>query len=295
MKQKTNEKGITLIALVITIIVMLILVAVTVTIAMDGGLFTKSKDASDKTKIEAEKETLTDIALGEYDGVKAKVELNDVLTKVENASGKTTSSDGNWQDASVATLTIGTGATEDVVVVKGVKGQKWYAIRQSGTVIELTGEPTNKKFDLTLHGQTAQISLSAGKITYDTGKKYKLTLKNDIKEITGNFTWVFNWHESTNLWGSTLTINNTGIRIYTEREYYIDDNYFGSPGQSYVYDFGTKEWTDMSESTVEPQYVFDNILKGIEFTNNNDIALTEKNGVGNENILYSVFDVEEVK
>lgn len=41
-----NQKGITLIALVITIIVMLILVAVTVTIALNGGLFTTAKEAS---------------------------------------------------------------------------------------------------------------------------------------------------------------------------------------------------------------------------------------------------------
>lgn len=44
-----GQKGITLIALVITIIVMLILVAVTITMAINGGLFEKAGEASRKT------------------------------------------------------------------------------------------------------------------------------------------------------------------------------------------------------------------------------------------------------
>lgn len=41
-----SQKGITLIALVITIIVMLILVAVTITIAVNGGLFNYAQKAA---------------------------------------------------------------------------------------------------------------------------------------------------------------------------------------------------------------------------------------------------------
>lgn len=44
-----GQKGITLVALVITIIVMLILVAVTVTIAINGGLFDAAKKAGNET------------------------------------------------------------------------------------------------------------------------------------------------------------------------------------------------------------------------------------------------------
>ena len=46
-----NNKGITLIALIITIIVMLILVAVTINIAVNGGLFGKAKAATIQTEI----------------------------------------------------------------------------------------------------------------------------------------------------------------------------------------------------------------------------------------------------
>lgn len=44
-----GQKGITLVALVITIIVMLILVGVSVTVAVNGGLFTKAKEGATGT------------------------------------------------------------------------------------------------------------------------------------------------------------------------------------------------------------------------------------------------------
>ena len=53
-----KNKGITLIALIITIIVMLILVAVTINMAVDGGLFDYAGDAATKTNIEKEKEQI---------------------------------------------------------------------------------------------------------------------------------------------------------------------------------------------------------------------------------------------
>ena len=45
-----GQKGITLIALIITIIVMLILVGVSVTVALQGGLFERAERARDDTR-----------------------------------------------------------------------------------------------------------------------------------------------------------------------------------------------------------------------------------------------------
>ncbi len=63
-----KEKGITLIALIITIIVMLILVAVTVTTAINGGIFKKAGEAVSKTdeSITNEKEKVDEL-LAEWD------------------------------------------------------------------------------------------------------------------------------------------------------------------------------------------------------------------------------------
>ena len=45
-----GQKGITLVALIITIIVMLILVAVTISVALNGGLFANARKAARDTK-----------------------------------------------------------------------------------------------------------------------------------------------------------------------------------------------------------------------------------------------------
>lgn len=66
---KTKETGITLIALIITIIVMLILVGVTVAVALNGGLFTTAKNATNKYTVEKEKELIT-IGYSEYQAKK---------------------------------------------------------------------------------------------------------------------------------------------------------------------------------------------------------------------------------
>jgi len=62
--KKQNQKGITLIALIITIIVMLILVGVTINVALNGGLFQKAEYASEQMQIEAEKEELLSAVMG---------------------------------------------------------------------------------------------------------------------------------------------------------------------------------------------------------------------------------------
>ena len=55
-----NNRGITLIALIITIIVLIILVAVTVAMTLEGGLFSNAKKASEKT----EQKAISEIILG---------------------------------------------------------------------------------------------------------------------------------------------------------------------------------------------------------------------------------------
>ena len=52
-----SEKGITLVALIITIIVMLILVTVSVTVALQTGLFTSASDAATNTGKAVNEET----------------------------------------------------------------------------------------------------------------------------------------------------------------------------------------------------------------------------------------------
>ena len=75
MKCKTcKNKGITLIALIITIIVMLILVGVTINIAMQGGLFDTGRGAAKDTQIQVDKETLQGAVVAAYNVETGEIE-----------------------------------------------------------------------------------------------------------------------------------------------------------------------------------------------------------------------------
>ena len=60
-----GQKGITLVALIITIIVMLILVGVSISVALNGGLFTKATTAVEETKKTTVEEAIS-LARAEY-------------------------------------------------------------------------------------------------------------------------------------------------------------------------------------------------------------------------------------
>ena len=76
--KKLNQKGITLIALIITIIVMMILVGVTVAVVQEGGLFTKAELAVTETEKAKEKEMLQAAAIGAYDTTLGKVDVEEL-------------------------------------------------------------------------------------------------------------------------------------------------------------------------------------------------------------------------
>ena len=76
-----EQKGITLVALIITIIVMLILVAVTISIALgQNGLVNNAKDAAQNTQLEMEKEEDLANTL-EYDGVTG---INNIVNSIKD-------------------------------------------------------------------------------------------------------------------------------------------------------------------------------------------------------------------
>lgn len=78
-----KQKGITLIALIITIIVMLILVGVTVTTAINGGLFEKARIGAKGTQKEVDREKLNMAVAFAYDETTGKIDK----TKLEQELG----------------------------------------------------------------------------------------------------------------------------------------------------------------------------------------------------------------
>jgi len=144
-----TQKGITLIALIITIIVMLILVGVSVTVALNGGLFKTAQDAAQGTKLEGEKERLLSIVLGTLNdkGIVDTVKLKAALNETEFT----------YND-------------EDGTITSG-KTQKTYEVSQRGSVTEQT-EPQGTQITWTKTGDLAigtPVETSTGEKFYVIG------------------------------------------------------------------------------------------------------------------------------
>ncbi len=89
-KSKDMEKGITLIALVITIIVLLILAGVTIaTLTGENGILTKASDASEETK-KTNVEEQVKLAVVASIGEDGKINLDDLNTELEKIEGEKT-------------------------------------------------------------------------------------------------------------------------------------------------------------------------------------------------------------
>lgn len=77
-----SEKGITLVALVVTIVLMLILLGVTINLTIGVGLFDQTKDTADKMQIDADRDLLAS-AVTKSIGSNARVDINKLRTNAE--------------------------------------------------------------------------------------------------------------------------------------------------------------------------------------------------------------------
>ena len=112
-----KQKGITLIALVITIIVMLILVGVTISVSLKGGLFSTAKEATDETQMAKEREELLIAALGTLNQ-NGKVDLGKLDSSLPEgftgSNGQYTSKTGNvFTVTEDGTITLVGGSSEE--------------------------------------------------------------------------------------------------------------------------------------------------------------------------------------
>ena len=153
-----KQKGITLVALVITIAIMLILAGVTINISLKGGLFSRANEATAQMQIEAEKEELLTAALGTL-GRNGKVNLgeldNNLPEGFTGSNGQYTSSTGNryqvTEDADIILLD-GTEEEEEetvaTITLSATQISKEITNGVSETV-ELTATLNNASGDLT--------------------------------------------------------------------------------------------------------------------------------------------------
>ena len=121
MQELRTQKGITLIALIITIIVMLILVGVSVTVALNGGLFETAKKAADKfSQAEAQERMTAEWVTAYAEMISKGGTLDDLKTAMETAMETN-------------------GLSEDFYAITTMKGVQIYP-KNSWSVIETTAK-----------------------------------------------------------------------------------------------------------------------------------------------------------
>ena len=160
-----EQKGITLIALIITIIVMLILVAVTINVALNGGIFDKAKDAKEQTSFEAERERLINYALGEYNATNGTTDLSAIKTELEKDTNA-------WKEISLS----GTGANQ-ILIVKGKESGEKYQIDINGNVSKFVEKES-------VTGKIYGDVQAAYNFTYEFIEEMLEEMDNDNSDIT---------------------------------------------------------------------------------------------------------------
>lgn len=169
-----NNKGITLVALIITIIVMMILVAVSVTVALDRGLFSTAKKAGSETQLRADEEMLLSAVVGTM-GTDAKVDFNKLKENLPTGFTKTNEETYISPNGNVFAVTENGEITEgwvnngDGTYVKGYKTVKKGTVYTTDEVLKELGlTKVEGKYD----GNWIVIGVE--------GDKIKLVSANDV-------------------------------------------------------------------------------------------------------------------
>ena len=192
--QKEN-KGITLIALVITIIVMLILVGVTISVSLKGGLFSRANEATTQIQIAQEREQLLTATLGVI-GIDGKINLNDLDNNLPDNFTKL--AEGEYESST---------------------GNK-YKVTEDGEVILLDGTEEEPDTPVTPPA-TPTITLSTTQISKEITKGISETVQitATLNNASGDLTWTSSDTSIAEISGSgttrTIILKKAGTAVIT--------------------------------------------------------------------------------
>ena len=174
VKQKTNEKAITLIVLIITVIVLLILAGITIaTLTGENGILTKAKEASKQTEIEGirEKAEIAKQGVLTQDLVAGiKTTREDIINAIVNEMGGTasgnliTTEDGKYEimvkeDNTIEVVEKGQGYIDAEYKEAAPESDFRWTTLEDGTIriIEYLGTETSLRIPDTIDGKAVTV------------------------------------------------------------------------------------------------------------------------------------------
>ena len=290
-KQKNYEKGITLIALVITIIVLLILAGVTLSIVFNGGIINKSQTAVDKYGEETAREKLT-LALFNY--------KMGVITG-EAGTGE------NQKKLEDYIKEIGTIIAEDdttyTIVVDGYKfivDSKNYEIKSSEKFSgEITPtEPEKTRYTITFEANGGTVDIATKEVVENSEYGELPIPKKAGYTFKGWYTAVANGEEITSGTKVTITENQTLYAVWEINTlkftgtgnlcYSNADGYLSTGGGPYIELFLT---IPESGYTIETDSS-ENQNSSVEFITSSGVTTVISNTTSNDMIKVK-YDVKE--
>ena len=149
-KQKLKERGITLIALVVTIIILLILAGVTLNIALsDNGLFSKAKKATEdyKEAQSEEEDLISQFATQMYsEYVGATVTGYELSSNTVTIKGTTSGvGDDNQDDEGNTIAGVDENGEQKFTTEDDMTWRVWDF---DGNTLRIIGDPTTEKFNI---------------------------------------------------------------------------------------------------------------------------------------------------
>ncbi len=281
MEQKNKERGITLIALIITIIILLILAGISIaTLTGENGILKKASSAGEQTKIEEYKEIL--IMIG--NGLRSEKILEDLSTKeymdrYQEAIEKEIEKGDTFEGAKVERKSEGTiivttkegyiyVVTEDEVKFLGKEGETTPPDLQESNVNFIlspdswTNQDVRVEIKSTIEGYQIQYSLDG--ITWEN---YKEAIT--IKENGTIYTRLINELEET---GGSATKDITTIDKELPNEATIQ--------------FSSKT-TDITKSVTATVTQSDRGTSGVDITKCKWVYTTNSNSIGTDETSYT--------
>lgn len=275
-----NQKGITLIALIITIIVMLILVAVTVAVALEGGLFDNAKKASKETEPKAIYETIVSAMTLTDDG-----EIN-VQATAENAKA-TLEADGKTVADPVYERDANNNITKAILTVTGQYGEYEYEITGAGITFKDddggdTGEDTVTVDENTWYNVTF---LKLDKTKLDT-----ITME-DMETDHGYVIAVSDAEDSNGIADLSGTITQFKLIRKTTGETTEYELILCLGSTDYDFNFETGMWQNYEDSTDTSETITVNRVKFVS----DDLIIAGGDAVFDSNDLGKIISIEETE
>ncbi len=247
-KQKLQEQGITLIALVVTIIILLILAGVTLNIALsDNGLFSKTKKATEDYKEvqSEEEESIRQISTqlySEYVGATVEGYESASTESGVKIEGKTSGLDSNKDDNGKDI----TGVAEDGSQTFKAEEISWRVWDFDGNTLRIIGDPTEAT--LTLKGAAGYnngvwVIDNICKTLYSNeakGAKATSLKRTDIQRVsTYDYTKYKHKESGDDVWKEvTASSDNENLIYFGESKNYSSSNQYPA-----MWDKNDKEWT----------------------------------------------------